>query len=92
MFAGQADGATIVSEDFEAASPGTSGWVFSQYGTGANYSNSPHSGVPGGGSSYGWAPGGTASPPNLTSTAAVDLAAGYTCVAFDGWWACLYFQ
>jgi len=85
MFAGNTHATTVlINEDFEAASPGTSGWVYSQYATTANYSNSPHSGVTSGGNSYGWAPGGTSAPPNMT-TASFDLTAGESTILFDGW-------
>jgi len=80
VFAGtSAQGATLVDEDFEAASPGSAGWSYSQYGTAANYSGDPHTSVDagGGGSFYGWAPGGGASTH--------DLAAGDTVLNFDGW-------
>jgi len=87
MFAGDAGAQTIISEDFEAASPGSSGWVFAQYGTGANYSASPHSGVPGGGDSYGWNPDSNANgdAADVSASTAVDLTVGHKVIKFDGW-------
>ena len=83
MFAGNVGAATVLlTEDFEAAGPGAwLGGSFSQYGTGSNYSGSPHSGVTDGGESYGWAPNGS----NSFIYQVVNLAPAQTEINFDGW-------
>ncbi|XAL98334.1 PEP-CTERM sorting domain-containing protein [Phycisphaeraceae bacterium D3-23] len=87
VFAGTANAAMILSEDFEGASPGAWSNGFGTYATALNYSGDPHTSVPGGGAFYGHLIGlddGGETASGFSTSQTIDITGGGF-LNFDGW-------
>jgi hypothetical protein len=89
-FVGDAQGATLLTEGFEAGdgSPWGGGPnTFGTYDTAQNFSDSPQSGIPGAGAFYGGLPTSQGANPGSGPlvSAPINLTLGDTIIEFDGW-------